>query len=240
MLVGAFGAAALGSASGSLALGMTAGSGAGALLGLIVGGAAIGLGADVFVAGLAANILAPGIISAISQAAFGTKGVITAPAIRAGATQMLCVVIATAAALALFLVRSVFGLRLRAVGEGPEIAKAAGVPSGPYRLVAHIIAGAAAGLAGAVLAAGIGAFAPGMSTGRGWIALVAVYLGGRKPVGVLLASLLLGLLFALSNLAQGFGTLAPSAELLQALPYIVTAIAFIGWRRAEKRRKEGF
>jgi simple sugar transport system permease protein len=72
-----------------------------------------------------------------------------------------------------------------------------------------------------------------MSSGRGWIALVAVYLGGRRPGGVLLACLFFGLLIALSNAAQGIA--AAPAELLQALPYLATAIALVAWKRAERR-----
>ncbi len=241
MLVGAFTAAAVGHATGSAAAGMAAGAFAGLLLSLLVGGAAVGLKADVFVAGLAANILAPGIVSVASQAAYGTKGVLAAEALRSGQWEIIALLASASLALALFLSRSVFGLRLRVAGEGDEIAAAAGIRSGAYRLAAHLIAGAASGLAGAALAAGIGAYVPGMTSGRGWIALVAVFLGGRRPGGVALACLLFGLLFALSNLVQGFGGQGASsgAELLQAVPYAVTALALVAWKGAERRRKAG-
>ena len=239
LLVGAFTAAATAKATGSMALGLAAGGTAGLLLSLLVGVFALGLHADVFVAGLAANILAPGLVSVISQAAYGTKGVLTAEALHAGELKIFSLLAAAAAILTLLLSRSVFGLRLRVAGEGEEIARAAGINSGSYRLAAHLIAGASAGLAGAALAAGIGAYVPGMSVGRGWVALVAVFLGGRRPGGVLVSCLVFGLLFALANLAQGFagsGT-ASAAELLQALPYLATVIAFVAWKRAERQRK---
>jgi simple sugar transport system permease protein len=240
MLAGAFSAAAVGRATGDAALGMAAGAMAGLLLSSLVGALALGLGADVFVVGLAVNILAPGAVSMVSQAAYGTKGVLSAEALRAGELRILALLAAAALLLAFFLSRSVFGLRLRVAGAGDEVAKAAGIASGPYRYAAHLIAGASSGLAGAALAAGIGAYVPGMSTGRGWIALVAVFLGGRRPGGALLASLLFGLLFALANLAQGIGFpgAASGAELLQAVPYAATAIALVAWRRA-KRGREG-
>jgi simple sugar transport system permease protein len=83
-----------------------------------------------------------------------------------------------------------------------------------------------------------------MSTGRGWIALVAVFLGARRPGGVAMACLLFGLLFALSNLAQAFAAPGPASsiaanggELLQALPYIATALSLIAWKIVERRRK---
>ena len=239
MLTGAFAAAAGARATGNLGLGLAAGALAGLLLSSLVGAASIGLRADVFVVGLAANILAPGLVSVISEAAYGTKGVLAAEALRSDAGTILAILGAAALILAIMLSRSVFGLRLRVAGEGDEVAKAAGINSGRYRFAAHLIAGAAAGLAGAALASGIGAFVPGMTTGRGWIALVAVFLGGRRAAGVVLACLLFGLLFALANLAQAFAGpgAAAGAELLQALPYLATAIALIAWKRAQMDRK---
>jgi general nucleoside transport system permease protein len=244
MLVGSFAAAACGQATGSLGLGLAAGALAGLALSYLVAAAHRYLKADVFVAGLAANIMAPGIVSVISQAAYGTKGVLPAEAIRSDSGSMLALLICASLLLAILLSKSVFGLRLRAVGEGDEVAKAAGIGSGPYRFAAHLIAGGAAGLAGASLAAGIGAYVPGMSTGRGWIALVAVFLGARRALGVASACLVFGILFALSNLAQAFaspgsaqGIVADATELLQALPYIATALALVVWKRVERRKK---
>lgn len=239
MLVGAFAAAAVGRATGDVVLGMAAGSLAGLLLASLVGAAALGLKADVFVAGLAANILAPGLVSVISQASYGTKGVLAAEALHSKEASVLALLLASVLILALVLTRSVFGLRLRVAGEGDEVAKAAGISSGSYRFAAHLIAGAASGLAGAALAAGIGAYVPGMSTGRGWIALVAVFLGGKKPRGALVACLLFGLLLALANLAQGIAIPGASylAQLLPAIPYAATAILLIAWQSANRRRE---
>jgi simple sugar transport system permease protein len=252
MLVGAFAAAAVGQATGSLALGLLAALVAGAGLSLLVGAASVLLRSDVFVAGLAANLLAPGLVSVLSGALYGTKGVLAAGAIASGAPLsdtlsslplvghalfgqdiLFYLLAAVSLSLAALYSRTVFGLRLRASGEPAETARAAGLDPARYRLAAHLVAGAASGLAGAYLAARIGAFVPGISSGRGWIALVAVYLGGRSPRGVLAASLCFGLLIALSNAAQGFAILP--AELLQALPYLATAVALVAWKRAGKR-----
>jgi simple sugar transport system permease protein len=238
MLVGAFAAAACGQAVGSAWIGIAAGALAGMLLSSLVAAAHRYLEADVFVAGLAANILAPGIVSVISQAAYGTKGVLAAESIRAGGGGILALLAVSSLVLVLLLSRSVFGLRLRAAGEGDEIARAAGIDSQSYRFAAHLIAGASSGLAGAALAVGVGAFVPGMSTGRGWIALVAVFLGARRSAGVVAACLVFGSLFALSNLAQSFtGPGGDATELLQALPYVATALALIAWKSIERRHK---
>jgi general nucleoside transport system permease protein len=252
MLAGAFAAAAAGQASGSLWVGLLAALLAGLALASIVGGAAGFLGADVFVAGLAANLLAPGAISMISGGLFGTKGVVPAESLhpasldfaafaglplagRALLAQDPCFLILAAAAAVLAATYSfaVFGLRIRAAGHGGEVARAAGIQPGRYKMAAHLVAGGAAGLSGAALAASVAAFVPGISAGRGWIALVAIYLGGKRPAGVLLACLCFGLLIAASNAAQGFGSAPP--ELLQALPYAATGLALALWKRAERR-----
>ena len=251
MLVGAFADAAAAKASASFAVGVAASVGAGVSLSLLVGLAAGALRADVFVAGLAANLLAPGLISLLSGALYGTKGVLSSPALLTsshlrdpltrlpvvgpaifGQETMVYLLAAAAALLWILHSRTVFGLRLRAAGEGNEAARAAGLEPGPYRLAAHILAGAAAGLAGAALASHVGAFVPGISAGRGWIALVAVYLGAKRPGGVVLSCLGFGFLIALSNAAQGFA--AAPAELLGALPYLATAVALTLWKRAAR------
>ncbi len=247
MVAGAFAAAAVGQASGSLALGLAAGASGGLLLSSLVAASALALRADVFVAGLAANLLAPGLVSMLSQAIYGTKGVLGSELMRTDPVAILAISAAALTLLALALSRTVFGLRLRASGQGDEAAKAAGISAPSYRFSAHLLAGASAGLAGATLVAGIGAYVPGMVTGRGWIALVAVFLGARKPLGAMGGSLLFGLLFAVSNLAQAFpgqggasGTPAGYAELLQTLPFIATAVALIVWKRVARRERPGW
>jgi simple sugar transport system permease protein len=248
MIVGAFAAAVSAQAGAGLVTGLAAGATAGLGLSCLVGGASLALGADVFVAGLAANILAPGLVSVLSQAAFGTKGVLAAESLRSGPWPILFALSLLCLLLILLLTRSVFGLRLRASGSsesratGKEIAQAAGISSRRYRFSAHLIAGAAAGVAGASLAAGVGAYVPGMTTGRGWIALVAVFLGGRRAWPVFLSCLVFGFLIALANLGQSFWNGGDgggnAVELLQALPYIATAVALIAWRRLEKAKEE--
>lgn len=241
MLIGAFAAAAMGQASGSLPLGLACGLAAGLLLSGLVASAHRFLKADAFVAGLAANIIAPALASVASQAAYGTKGVLLAESIRTGPIALFCVLAVASIALAAVLSRSAFGLRLKASGEGDEVVMAAGIDGRRYRFAAHLLSGASSGLAGAALAAGIGAYVPGMSTGRGWIALVAVFLGARRPGGVALACLLFGLLFASANSAQAFGdgsaaagALNDASELLQSLPFVATAAALVLWKRASR------
>ena len=94
------------------------------------------------------------------------------------------------------------------------------------------------------MAAGVGAYVPGMSTGRGWIALVAVFFGARRSSGVIAACFLFGLLFAAANSVQALGGaasassgLSEASELLQALPFAATAMALALWKRTERNAR---
>jgi ABC-type uncharacterized transport system permease subunit len=66
---------------------------------------------------------------------------------------------------------------------------------------------------------------PNMSSGRGWIALVAIYLGNKNPWGILAACLLFGFAESLSNYAQG--AINIPADFILAFPYLITVAAMI-------------
>jgi len=67
-------------------------------------------------------------------------------------------------------------------------------------------------------------FVKDMTAGRGFIALAAVYLGGRTPAGVMYASLLFGLADALAN---QLGSLNIPPQVVLAIPYVVTVVALV-------------
>jgi len=124
------------------------------------------------------------------------------------------------------LFRSVFGLRLRAVGERPEAAAALGLSVARYRTAGVLLSGVLAGLAGGWLASEQHSFTDGMTGGRGYIAIAAMIVGKWTPGGAAAACLLFGAAEALQIQLQGVGF--PS-ELLQMLPYVVTMLVLAGW-----------
>jgi len=241
MLAGAFAALLAYSATSSFAAAALAATLAGMAAGLLVGFAATRLRADVFVSGLAVNLLVPALLSLLSQRIFATKGVAALPpklaerALAEGGASLIIMTLALAL-LWFLLARTPLGLRLRAAGERGEAARAAGLDAEALRLLAHAVAGAAAGLAGFSLTLSIAAYVPGMSAGKGWMALVAIYLGLRRPLGILLSGLGFGFLLALANLAQRGAWLPP--ELLPALPYLLTALVYT-FSRSGKRARGG-
>src|SRR5213595_2416972 len=110
------------------------------------------------------------------------------------------------------LYRTPFGLRLRAVGENPEAADAAGVSVNLMRYIGVMLSGALAGIGGAYLSIGQSSlFTRNMAPGRGFIALAALIFGKWRPVQTMLACLLFGFADAVSIQMQGVVKL-PSGE----------------------------
>ena len=136
---------------------------------------------------------------------------------------------AAAPALWWLLFRTGWGLELRAVGEAPAAAEAAGVRVRSTRAAATLFGGLMGGLAGAHLSLGYaGTFAEGMSAGRGFIAIAVVVLGRWNPLLVLVAALFFGAASALQFALQALGLDVPY-QLFLAFPYVLTLAALAGW-----------
>lgn len=124
-----------------------------------------------------------------------------------------------------FLYRTRLGIHIRAVGENAEAAGAVGINVRRTRYIALILSGVMAGLGGINMSMGyLNMFQRDMTAGRGFIALAAVHLGNRKPVGVALASLFFGFADALSN---QLGSLAIPPQWVQMIPYAATVLALV-------------
>ncbi len=132
--------------------------------------------------------------------------------------------------------RSRFGLRLRAVGERPVAARAIGLPVRRIQYAAVVISGLLAGLAGAQLSLTLGGFVQNMSGGRGWIGLVASIVGNGTALGSAVASVLFG---AAEGVANSLQITAPNlpAQLLFALPYLITLVALVAYSASRSRKK---
>jgi len=127
-----------------------------------------------------------------------------------------------------WLYRTHAGLGLRAIGENPEAAIAAGIRALSTQFAAILFGGVMGGIAGGVLViAQAGTFAEGMSAGRGFIAIAIVVLGRWHPVGVAAAAFVFGATSALQYLFQTMGWDLPYQVFL-ALPYVLTLLALAG------------
>jgi simple sugar transport system permease protein len=241
MLAGAFTAAAVTWYAGSPWVGLVAAIAAGAAVAGIHAVACIRYKADQVVSGTAINILMTGVPALLSGAFFLSSG--STPQIpKENLIAWTPIVIAFALVPLSYyaLYYTPFGLRLRAVGENPEAADAAGVRVRLLRYTGVMLSGALAGIGGAYLAIGQSSlFTRNMSAGRGFIALAALIFGKWRPVQTMLACLLFGLTEAVAIQLQGVpigGREIPN-QFIQIIPYVLTIVVlagFIGNSRAPR------
>lgn len=132
--------------------------------------------------------------------------------------------------------RTPFGYRLRGTGSNPDAMTALGLKPQNYQMAGILISGFTCGLAGAVLTLNLGVYVPNISSGRGWIALVVIYLGGKTPFGILGAAFVFGLAESISNYAQGFMDIP--ADFILAFPYIITVAAMVIMSIVQQRKAE--
>jgi simple sugar transport system permease protein len=130
-------------------------------------------------------------------------------------------------AVAYFLARTRAGLTVRSVGENHTSAHGLGLPVLKTRLLAILFGGACAGLAGAYLSLVYTRFwSPGMTAGRGWIALALVVFAAWRPGWVLAGAYIFGAATVLQLHAQAAQWGIPS-QALSAVPYLATILALL-------------
>jgi simple sugar transport system permease protein len=245
MLAGAL-AAAIGSTAGGPWAGTLAAVTTGAMLSLGFGLIAVAAGANQIISGTAITLGAVGATGAIYREVYGSAGVglslptfpvlpiagldripLLGPALF---EQSILTYLGYAAVPALWflLFRTRWGLALRAAGESVEAATAAGVRVKRIRIVALVLGGMFAGIAGASLVlAQVGTFAEKMTAGRGFMAVAIVVLGGWRPGRVAGAALFFGAAMALQFLFQSIVLNLPY-QLFLMLPYLLTLLVLAG------------
>ncbi|MGC3985418.1 MAG: ABC transporter permease [Pseudorhodoferax sp.] len=125
-------------------------------------------------------------------------------------------------AVVLFLNRTATGLKLRAVGENPQAADAAGIPVGGMRFLAILAGAALVGLAGAYISLlSTKLWIAGMTGGRGWIAVGLVIFARWSPWKALAGAVLFGCIEALIPQLAAAGVQLPQYFVLMT-PYVVT------------------
>jgi simple sugar transport system permease protein len=124
----------------------------------------------------------------------------------------------------LLLMRTPFGLRLRAVGENPDAAHSTGIKVNRTKTSAMLICGALCGLGGVFMSmCYVSWFSRNMVAGRGWISIAANVLG-NSTIGTALASFLFGTSEATAN---AIGMLGLPGDIVKTLPYWVTILALL-------------
>lgn len=244
MLLGAFGGFFVALNSGSTWAGLAAGLGIGLMVGLLFGWLTITLQVDQVIVGLGLTIFGGGLTGFLFRDLYGQQFPTLAasaqkisvpflssiPILGPALFQQQLVVYLTWGLVAVFafiLTRTRFGLEIRAVGESPLAADAAGVNVARTRYLAILIGGMMAGLGGAFLSVGdLNFFVPGMTVGQGFIAIAIAMLGKWRPYRVFIGAVLFGLLRSLANGLQIIGVnIQP--EFILMLPYLGIIVALV-------------
>jgi ABC-type uncharacterized transport system permease subunit len=139
----------------------------------------------------------------------------------------------------IFLWRTTFGYRIRAVGLNPNASRYAGISVPIYQVLSLTLGGAFAGLAGAVEVMGVEhRLLQGLSGGYGFTGIVAALFGGLHPLGLIPASILFGGLLVGGNQMQR-SVQVPSA-LIDTLSGLIVLLV-VGsriWSQRRARRRE--
>lgn len=236
------------SGQGQLMLAVIIAMATGAVFSLFHAYAAINMKADQTISGTALNLFAPAfaifvarVIQGVQQIQFtNTFRIAKVPLLgdipvigglffkNTYITTYLGFFILGAAAFVLYKTR--FGLRLRACGEHPQAADAAGINVYAMQYAGVIISGALAGLGGLVFVVPTSTNFNATVSGYGFLALAVLIFGQWKPVKILWASLFFGLMKAIAAAYSGIPFLVglgiPS-YLYKMIPYIATLIVLI-------------
>jgi general nucleoside transport system permease protein len=240
MIVGAacgFGGAYM---SGSIFVGALCGILAGAALAAIFGVLTLGLAVNQVATGLALTIFGVGLSGLIGAGFVGQRivpaarldlpfltGLPVVGRILFGEDGFVYVSMALIIAIWLFLYRTRAGLVLRAIGDNHASAHALGYPVLRIRMLAVLFGGACAGLAGAYLPlAYTPFFIPGMTSGRGWIALALVVFASWRPGRLVIGAYLFGAVSILGLALQPLRLGMPQ-QLMNMLPYLATVIVLV-------------
>jgi simple sugar transport system permease protein len=231
--------------TGSTLIGALFGIAAGAALASVFALLTLGLAVNQVAAGLALTILGIG-LSGLIGAGFVGERIVPAPhlyipflttlpfvgKILFGQDGFVYFSVLLLAAIWWFLYRTRAGLILRATGDNHTSAHALGYPVLKIRWLAVLFGGGCAGLGGAFLPlAYTPFFIPGMTAGRGWIALALVVFSSWLPGRLAAGAYLFGAVTILQLHAQAFGLGIPS-QLMTALPYLATVIVLVRISRA--------
>ena len=148
----------------------------------------------------------------------------------------LAVIIALVASFVLN--RTRVGLNLRAVGENPATADAAGINVTLYKYLSTCIGGAIAGLGGLyfVMDYTAGAWTNDGFGDRGWLAIAIVIFAIWRPKSAIFSSFLFGGLYIICVYIPGLSSSAK--ELIKMLPYIVTIVVLVLISVRKKRENQ--
>jgi general nucleoside transport system permease protein len=248
MLGGAFAGAATASALNQPAAGLLGGAVVGLVIGLVHANFSHRLSANTFVVGLTLNALVLGLTGFLIADHQLSRQLMDAAAIP-GLSRIPLVgpffdqpwpcylLYATIPATWWLLLKTRWGLEVRACGENPQAADVSGIQVNRRRRQTLMFCGLLSGVGGAYLVVcEVGSFNAGMTAGRGFIVIAAVIFGGWTLRGTILGCLLFGGADALRLALPALG-IQLTPELLISAPYLLALLAMMFF--AKRNRQPG-
>ena len=181
--------------------------------------------ANAFIGTIALNLLFGSFTSLFSWLGFGTRGVLTnkdfafQPTGVNVASIIITLVLITAAIL--YLKKSTGGIYFRITGSNADVLLVRGVAPGSYRIASWGVAAFFACISGSILCLRISSFVPNLASGKGWLALAAVFMGKRRLGLIALYAIIFCAVDFGAVYIQNFIPSLPSSVVL-SLPYIVS------------------
>lgn len=228
----------------------------GALFSLLHAFASINLQADQTISGTAINLIAVALTVFLARNITGSGNIvlrttlakknitilkdipIIGPLFFTNTYSTTWIVLAILIVFTFLLYKTAFGLRLRACGEHPHAADAAGVNVGRMRYIGVLLSGAFAGLGGGIFLVTFSGEFNGSVSGFGFLALAALIFGQWKPLGILGSTFFFGFASTISNVSQVIPELAAIPPVyLKIFPYIVTLIALVIFSKSSQAPK---
>lgn len=145
------------------------------------------------------------------------------------------IAIAIAIIVSIYFNRTRSGLNLRAVGENPATADAAGINVGKYKYISICLGSIIAGFGGLyyVMDYACGVWSNNAFGDRGWLAIALVIFAIWRPNLSILGSILFGGLFIVHNYIPNLSM--SDQELFKMTPYLVTIIVLVVISMLKKR-----
>ncbi len=258
MLAGAFFSVLVSYQTGSIALGYLAAIGACLVIGLVFAFFGVTCKGNVIIIGLAVNMSVTAVAGFVLQLMNSAnikldfanaadfkihipfiESIPILGSILSGHTLITYISFVSIVLIWILMYRTKFGIYVRVVGENEDSAKSLGLNTNKYRYLAVLLGGLFCALAGTNLALErMTIFTNGMTAGRGFIAIAAIYCGRGDPLSSSMYAVIFGLARALAvNLSLYAGA---AAAVFDVIPYIVmtvvlTAVSMIKYRNHKAR-----
>ncbi|NHN32476.1 ABC transporter permease [Paenibacillus agricola] len=237
-------------------VGLIAAMAAGALFSLLHAFASISLSANQIISGTAINLVAGALTVFLARNITGSGNIritngfvpfdvpglssipILGPLLFSNTYASTWLILVIVAISTFVLYKTPFGLRLRACGEHPHAAEAAGIHVQSMRYTGVIISGAFSALGGAIMIVTFAGEFTGNVAGLGFLALASLIFGQWKPLGILAATLFFGFASTVANVSQVIPSLAVFPPIiLKVFPYVVTLIALVVFSKSSNAPK---